>query len=471
MDFQNIIKNHLKKYNQFTGRATRLEFWYFVLFVLFVSFVITIIKLLFLNQLSLINRILLIFFLLLIIIPSIAVGTRRLHDINKSGWWQLLIFTAIGLIPLIFWWTKVGEKNNNKYGVAVKSLKTLKTRLIKYNSRGTSWKYNTSPSKDPFSFEFQIRKEPIIEEQIQNTALCSYIMCENKTIIIDQLSPPSRFGALINNQTPLYSMSLGKSLGGYLMAHAISKGYIESLDQKLEDWPIATNTLLENLSLKDVLNSAMGDQDYFDGPKGIFRSSGRFPGNINIKSIVSQELLGSKASLKRYFYNQLSANVALNYISFKTGYKFRDFLNDIMTKHVGLKNKLEFIHTGDNEEEGIIQSNFRATRYDILRIGLAILKDWRNDNSIGKTLKNIYSNKISKKDYDLGRFEGKSKSYAGFFHTDYPNMIEKVVGMHGTGGTSLLINFDANRVVYAHSVYRDYNYDKIILNPIRNGAF
>lgn len=46
-----------------------------------------------------------------------------------------------------------------------------------------------------------------------------------------------------------------------------------------------------------------------------------------------------------------------------------------------------------------------------------------------------------------------------------------VTGMHGTGGIALLINFEDNRIVYAHSVYRDYNYNKIVLNPIRNGKF
>ncbi|MDO5654133.1 MAG: DUF805 domain-containing protein [Brachymonas sp.] len=45
-----------------------------------------------------------------------AVATRRLHDIGKSGWWQLLSFTIIGLIPLIFWLAKEGDHGPNDFG-------------------------------------------------------------------------------------------------------------------------------------------------------------------------------------------------------------------------------------------------------------------------------------------------------------------------------------------------------------------
>ena len=73
---------------------------------------------------------------------------------------------------------------------------------------------------------------------MQSTGLISYLMYEDGEIVIDQLSPPERFGDLIDNDTMIYSMSLGKSLGGYLMGHAICKGYINSLSSSLADWPI-----------------------------------------------------------------------------------------------------------------------------------------------------------------------------------------------------------------------------------------
>ena len=52
---------------------------------------------------------------LVVFIPSLAVGSRRLHDIGKSGWWQLLILTIVGIILLIIWYA-IDSKEDNIYG-------------------------------------------------------------------------------------------------------------------------------------------------------------------------------------------------------------------------------------------------------------------------------------------------------------------------------------------------------------------
>ena len=52
--------------------------------------------------------------------PSIAVGARRLHDVGKSGWWQLIAFTIVGLIPLIIWLATEGTKKSNSHGKSIK---------------------------------------------------------------------------------------------------------------------------------------------------------------------------------------------------------------------------------------------------------------------------------------------------------------------------------------------------------------
>ena len=52
--------------------------------------------------------------------PSIAAAARRLHDVGKSGWWQLIAITIIGIIPLIIWMATEGSKKNNIYGKSIK---------------------------------------------------------------------------------------------------------------------------------------------------------------------------------------------------------------------------------------------------------------------------------------------------------------------------------------------------------------
>jgi len=107
----------LKKYAVFSGRAQRAEYWYFVLFNLIVSIILTLVD----NMLGLYDMqsglgALSGIYTLAVLIPSLAVGARRLHDIGKSGWWQLIvIIPIIGLILMIVWFA-TDSKEDNKYG-------------------------------------------------------------------------------------------------------------------------------------------------------------------------------------------------------------------------------------------------------------------------------------------------------------------------------------------------------------------
>lgn len=107
MDFVTAIKTVFGKYVVFEGRALRSEFWYFQLFTLIVNLVLSAI----LSPLSAA-------FGLAVLLPSLAVGARRLHDIGRSGWWQLLwLVPIIGAIVLIIWWATKGE-GDNRFGPA-----------------------------------------------------------------------------------------------------------------------------------------------------------------------------------------------------------------------------------------------------------------------------------------------------------------------------------------------------------------
>ena len=87
------VKTCFQKYADFTGRAARPEFWYFVLF----QFVVLVV-------LSFVSQTLSSIASLAMLVPGLAVGARRLHDIGKSGWLQLLwIIPFIGWAILIYW--------------------------------------------------------------------------------------------------------------------------------------------------------------------------------------------------------------------------------------------------------------------------------------------------------------------------------------------------------------------------------
>ena len=120
MNFQTSIKTCFNKFAVFSGRASRSEFWFFVLFGFLGGIITIIIDVMILGYPYEENGPINLIFSVALIIPSIAVAARRLHDINKSGWWQLLWITIIGGILLIIWHATEGENKKNKFGPPIK---------------------------------------------------------------------------------------------------------------------------------------------------------------------------------------------------------------------------------------------------------------------------------------------------------------------------------------------------------------
>ena len=114
----------LKKYAIFAGRSQRSEYWYFVLFNFLISFSLGIIDTVagsFDPQIGL--GLLSGTYSLIILIPSIAVGIRRLHDTDRSGWWLLLpLLPIIGMIVLIVFFAENSQPNENRFGPNPKAL-------------------------------------------------------------------------------------------------------------------------------------------------------------------------------------------------------------------------------------------------------------------------------------------------------------------------------------------------------------
>lgn len=114
MNFSTAISTCLAKYANFEGRASRSEFWWFYLFVYLLNSGHTIFGYIILGELA--SNIISFSISAVFLFPMIAVTARRLHDIGRSGWWQLIAFTIIGVIVLFVWLAKETEKSPNEYG-------------------------------------------------------------------------------------------------------------------------------------------------------------------------------------------------------------------------------------------------------------------------------------------------------------------------------------------------------------------
>ena len=122
MGFGEAVSTCWKKYGDFDGRAQRPEFWWWILFVTLLqiaaSIVLTVLLIVFQNAgfLQWLGVLIFMIVVLAVILPSIAVSVRRLHDRDLSGWWYLLGFVPFGSIVLLVWYVLPGTPAPNRYG-------------------------------------------------------------------------------------------------------------------------------------------------------------------------------------------------------------------------------------------------------------------------------------------------------------------------------------------------------------------
>jgi uncharacterized membrane protein YhaH (DUF805 family) len=127
MSFTEAIRAVLSNYAIIAGRAARPEFWWWILFVglLYIATglvdgVLIAPALGFKPFEELAGHPLSPLATLAIFVPGLCVGVRRLHDIDRSGWWFFItLIPLIGVLVLIYWWAQPGTKGNNRFGAAV----------------------------------------------------------------------------------------------------------------------------------------------------------------------------------------------------------------------------------------------------------------------------------------------------------------------------------------------------------------
>ena len=119
MNLLEAVKSYFVRWNDFKGRSSRSEYWWAYLFSTIAIIALNVLPpnlepgdstgLLLLTLLTLGIR-------LFMIVAGLSLVARRLHDVNKSGWWYLLFFTIIGIIPILYWFVQKGDETDNRFG-------------------------------------------------------------------------------------------------------------------------------------------------------------------------------------------------------------------------------------------------------------------------------------------------------------------------------------------------------------------
>ena len=348
-----------------------------------------------------------------------------------------------------------------------------------YRDEPTVDVYEVKPSKKPYKFKSNLQEDKYIDKQLNKTGLISYLRFEDNKITVDKFTPEDRFGKFINKDTKLRSMSVGKTMVSYVAGHAICGGYIDSINTKLNDWPLLENTLYYDQKLIDLLNMKAGDRNYVQSSSLRIKNIGfdDVSNNRDIEKYMSVFKNTKKIDNAPFNYSQMATELILNYVLFKTGDDFEKVLEKTFKEKAKIKDSVIFWKVkNSSKEKGNANNMFYATRYDYLRIAKAMLDDWQNDTCVGKYLKTIWENRVDKEN-DKRAKEGKrvqwrfASGYAGQFQTHYKGISKKrpVMGMHGRGGQQIVIDFEKSRIVVTNAVYEDYNYSKIIYEPIKKG--
>ena len=114
MDFTKAVETGFAKYVNFEDRTSRSEFWWWILFLFIVVLIANMLdariygerEALFTGVLNLI-----------LFLPNLAISVRRLHDLDKSGWWVLInLIPIIGFLIYIFWAVQKGTNGPNRFG-------------------------------------------------------------------------------------------------------------------------------------------------------------------------------------------------------------------------------------------------------------------------------------------------------------------------------------------------------------------
>ena len=127
MNFTDAVKAYFLKWNDFRSRSSRSEYWWATLFATLASFPVGFIIGLVIGFISVIGGfseptmeivvgIIMLPVQIFIIIASTCLVIRRLHDVDRSGWWYLIVFTIIGIIPLLIWYCSKGTDGENRCG-------------------------------------------------------------------------------------------------------------------------------------------------------------------------------------------------------------------------------------------------------------------------------------------------------------------------------------------------------------------
>ena len=343
-----------------------------------------------------------------------------------------------------------------------KVLKYYANKYSKKHSTRKGYKFIVKADGEYKIFDKNTTTDKFVTEQLNTTALLSYIAFADGQIVVDQKT--EKYSKYFNDKTKWTSMSMGKSIISYMTGHAICRGHISGINETM-NWDIFDNTYYENAKLINVLNMASGN------PKNHNRDYKKWPNNSTIQGIMKREIKNTTPGENVYNYSNVDTNVVASYLLHKMGHKdFKKLLNYFFNEKVNVQHNVKLFkqENASSKTESLTYA-FYITRYDYLRIAVAMLDDWNNNTCEGEYLKSLYENRIKKNQQYRDNLQSftNTKDYGGQFHMTLSggkNKNRPVFQIDGWGGQTITIDFEQNKIIAILAIHRDYNWMKLVHN-------
>lgn len=346
--------------------------------------------------------------------------------------------------------------------------------------------YVVPPSDNAEDFVEDNRLQSLsLDKELSEGFILSYLFYDQGVVKYNGTAAAGRFERDIDDQTLFFTHSTGKSIVSYIVGHAICAGYVESIDEII-DWPMMANTLYQGQSLRDLLDMMAGDTHLLNKSTTYIRNVGKHHRDMGLDEIAIH-LAGSKKQERKLVYNNFLSDVIANYVAYKSGENYDQLMRDVFQNKIKIKHAVMYEKHKSTTIDGVKSKyfgtpqttasySFFMTRFDFLRLGLAIMRDYQNETCVGKYLKNIqsqakpfYKYKPSDKRAHLwlNRY---AKKYGGQFYFDFHNMKNRnIFGTEGKNGQNIMIDMDNSRVWVINSAATGYDVRHFLLNAVREG--
>ena len=153
------------------------------------------------------------------------------------------------------------------------------------------------------------------------------------------------------------------------------------------DWDVLENTLYENQTIINILNMASGTQLHINTKGGgTFNNSKRWANRWSINDLAKEELKNTKPGINKYHYANLNTNVFASYVMATMGKKeYKKMLNDIFQNKIGIQYNVIMKQPSKSKKSDLSMTyGMHLTRYDYMRVAVAMLNDWNNNTCEGQ---------------------------------------------------------------------------------------